>query len=116
MNKAVKKKGFTLIELIISIALFAILSVAFLSMFSTGIKGIFNAGNKSKANYTSQQALENELSGKPVTVDSVNVSSSDSNMELDFDGIKVDVNGKIRTLNYDNGRQRIELVTFTPNP
>lgn len=111
-----KKKGFTLIELIISIALLAIVAVTFSNMFLTGIKGIFNAGNKSKANYISQQALENKISGKTVSIDNVSITSSNENMEIDFDGTIINVNGSVETVNYDNGKQKTELVTFVPNP
>lgn len=116
MKKTMKKKGFTLIELIISIALLAIVAVAFSNMFLTGIKGIFNAGHKSKANYISQQALENKISGKPVSIDNVSSTSSNENMEIDFDGTIINVNGSVETVNYDNGKQKTELVTFVPKP
>lgn len=116
MKKTMKKKGFTLIELILSIALLAIVAIAFSNMFLTGLKGVFNAGHKSKANYISQQALENKISGKPVSIDNVSITSSNEDMEIDFDGIVINVNGSIEIVDYDNGKQKTELVTFVPNP
>jgi prepilin-type N-terminal cleavage/methylation domain-containing protein len=43
------KKGFTLLEVIISIAIFAVVSVALISAFSSGMIGIYVSGNKTRA-------------------------------------------------------------------
>lgn len=61
MKKFKKKKGLTLIELLVSIALIAIIAVSFLSMFVTGFKFIANAGNKTKVMYASQDEAEKKL-------------------------------------------------------
>jgi len=44
-----KKSGFSLVELLVAIALFGILMVAFLSIFMTGFRLTLRAGNRDKA-------------------------------------------------------------------
>jgi type IV pilus assembly protein PilA len=55
------KKGLTLVEVIISIALIGIIGVTFLTMFTMGFSQIAASGNKSKAIYVSQDQAENKL-------------------------------------------------------
>ncbi|MFL0268565.1 prepilin-type N-terminal cleavage/methylation domain-containing protein [Candidatus Clostridium radicumherbarum] len=56
------RKGLTLIEVIISIAILGIIAVSFLSMFSNGYINIFTMGNKSKAVVKAQSAIDSACS------------------------------------------------------
>jgi len=49
MNMLRQKKGLTLIEIIIALAILGIIMVAFLSGFGSGFASIFTMGNKTKA-------------------------------------------------------------------
>lgn len=44
-----KNKGFTIIEIIVSLAIIGILAVVFMSVFSTGLVNIVRAGVRTKA-------------------------------------------------------------------
>lgn len=56
------KSGFTLIEIILALALFAILVVAFAPAFVTAFRWITDAGKQSNAIYASQDNLESIVS------------------------------------------------------
>jgi prepilin-type N-terminal cleavage/methylation domain-containing protein len=58
MGKIRNQEGFTLIEIIISIAIFGILVIGFLSVFSNSNITIFNMGNKSKAVAIAQDLID----------------------------------------------------------
>lgn len=119
------EKGFTLIELIIAIAILAIVSVAFLPMFSTAMIGISGAGKKSAAHYTAQNQMESTISDSttpPTGVFVTDINPTDPNSPkitmnffdtsgqstgvFPFKGTKIDVN-------YIYGNQTKILTSFT---
>lgn len=63
-----KKNGMTLIEIIISLALLAIITVSFLSIFTSAFSWIFNYGRKSKAVMESNKIMNKiyETAGQQV--------------------------------------------------
>lgn len=56
-----QRDGFSLVELLIAVAILGIVSVALLPLFSTSMQGIVTAGKKSTALYTYQKTLEEEI-------------------------------------------------------
>jgi prepilin-type N-terminal cleavage/methylation domain-containing protein len=62
-----KKKGFTLVEVIASLAIIGIISIAFLSMFGFGIKNIIMSGKNSSSNFNAQAILESNISDASTT-------------------------------------------------
>lgn len=58
MNISNKTKGFTLLEIVVSIAIFGIMVATFLSMFSSNFSNICLMGNKSKAVEKAQGFIE----------------------------------------------------------
>lgn len=58
MNNLNNKKGFTLIELIMSLAVLMIILVAFISMFTNGFITVITMGNKSKAAMEGQEIID----------------------------------------------------------
>ncbi|AOT68180.1 prepilin-type N-terminal cleavage/methylation domain-containing protein [Geosporobacter ferrireducens] len=118
-------KGLTLVELIISIAIVGIIAVAFLGIFTSGITGIISGGNLTKAGYVAQQAMENQIEGLAISSTAVTASTNPPipslppvAVTLNFTGVAVPitVNGKVEQIEYDDGRYRINIGTFIPNP
>jgi prepilin-type N-terminal cleavage/methylation domain-containing protein len=64
MKNSYNKKGFTLVELIISIAILGIISTAFLSMFGFGYSNITEAGIRTKAINKTQNIIESAYAKK----------------------------------------------------
>jgi prepilin-type N-terminal cleavage/methylation domain-containing protein len=52
------KKGFTLVEVLISIVILAIISVALLLLFNQSFEGIINSGRKSKTIYEKERPVK----------------------------------------------------------
>jgi prepilin-type N-terminal cleavage/methylation domain-containing protein len=61
------KNGFTLIEVIVSIAIIGIITITFLSIFTTGYKTIMNSGHRSADDFSTQTKVENALNSAPAT-------------------------------------------------
>lgn len=53
--------GFTLVEVLVSIAILAIISVALLLLFNQSFVGIIESGNKAESIYEGQGDLENKI-------------------------------------------------------
>ncbi len=108
-RKNSKKKGMTLVELIIAIAILGIIMVSFLSMFTTGFIGIMNASKHTEAGYEAQKDMENSISSDPNTGAVL--------IEIDFpDGVTIDSTGKILEEEVDHDGRTINIKTFVPNP
>lgn len=72
-------KGMTLVEIIVSLAIIAIIFIVFLNVFGSSMVGIINAGNKSRAGFMAQDTLENAIATNPGTgTDTVSVELFDS--------------------------------------
>lgn len=74
-----KKKGYTLIEVIIALAMIGILAISFLSIFTSGFRTITRTGHRAVAAYGSQQ----QLSEKVVNADALD-SDEYSEQKLTF--------------------------------
>lgn len=101
------KKGMTLIELIVSIALIGIIVVGFLPAFTVGFAMIAKAGSTSKAQYNTQAQTEKDLSSGPsVTSDTLDIKFSDNST--------IQSSGQIKSQSSTvNGRQ-VNVTFFIP--
>ncbi|MBU3153368.1 prepilin-type N-terminal cleavage/methylation domain-containing protein [Clostridium estertheticum] len=113
-NYLKNEKGFTLIEIIISIAILGIISIAFLSVFTSGIVGISNSGKKSIAHYTAQDQIESNINDPKDSPS--NVVTSTKSISLTFPGnTTIVINGRQIDVTYIYGSISKKLTTFTTN-
>lgn len=56
-----KSNGYTLVEVIIALAMIGILSVSFLSIFTSGYRSVIRTGQRAVAAYGSQQLLSQKI-------------------------------------------------------
>lgn len=104
--------GFTLIEIIVALAIFGIICVVFLNMFSLGYKGVFLSGDKNKASYITQKAVENYLANPVALPDPVTKSINPSSMTITFpSGVLDSIEGNIVKFQYTDA----DLTVFMPN-
>ena len=97
--KKKNNKGFTLIEIIVSLMIIGLLAVIFLPVFTMTVKSIFNAGRKNDATFQSQNEAEEKIGENVVTVN--------TQLDIVFDNITLVIDGEDVT----NG----ELEYFLPD-
>ncbi|SCZ81731.1 type II secretion system protein [Acidaminobacter hydrogenoformans] len=98
--------GFTLVELIISIALIGLIASFFLALFTSGFANIIGMGNKTKAMNNNAMVIMDEIYKTPSLISSV------SNDEIDLgygDNVTINVasGGSIPT-----GLKKVEIEVF----
>lgn len=108
MTKPLKNsQGFTLIEMIVALAIIGIMAVSFLTVFSTTYAHIFSAGRRSDAIFNTEKKVEAAIaSGTTATTDTFSLS---------IGGRTVNVSGTLVTeqSTYENGKV-VTLKSFVP--
>lgn len=106
MIKINKRKGMTLIEVILAMAIFGIIASGFLSMFTSSLIWIFGAGNRGEAYSIAQKDVENRISSE-------DAYESDS-LVLTFDGNDYSIDGGIVESTQTVNQKNSTLETFVP--
>lgn len=104
-----KRRGLTLIEVIISLAIICIVAVAFSSIFLSGLKGIEISGNKSKAKFKTQAQIEEIINSK---VDAFDPDLTTLN--VDFGTKVISIDGKYITKESEINKNKVKITVFTP--
>jgi len=81
-------KGFTLIELIISIAILGLVAVTFLSIFNMGLTNIKKAGDRTSAVEVAEKHLSYspEIKDFKITVKLPDISNNNSRIDIEVTG------------------------------
>lgn len=111
-EKAKNDHGFTLVEIIISIALIGIIAVSFITMFTSGFSAIFTMGRKTKSmNYDAQTYMERIYEGE--SADTINAIDGVSVLvENDYNGTGL----KLVTITVDYSPDRsVTLKSLVPD-
>lgn len=107
-------RGFTLIELIIAIAIIAILLITGTAILSTTLVTIVNEGDDTQALYQAQDAMELLLSGEATAINDVNAYDKLNlpivPVEKEIDGVQ----GKYYEI-LEKGSTHVILRAFLPN-
>ncbi|GEM_PF-2166843 len=104
--KTNNSSGFTLIEVILSLAILTIIIVAFLSLFTAGLLGVFAAGDKGVAYNEAQADVESRIGTKEA------LASDD--LVLVFDGESHSIQGGLVESYQSEGDRSSTLETFIP--
>lgn len=100
------QKGFTLIEVIVAVAILMIIVFSFTLMFTTSFSGIFRAGHKSRALFETQDEMDNKIAG--------NLNSGVDSISVQFDQIAITVVGEIKEVTYEYEGRNGVLYYFLP--
>lgn len=101
-----ENKGLTLIELVVSMAIFGIIAVVFLSVFSSSIMWIFGAGDKGEAYSNAQQDIEESIASGD--------SYNSEDISLNFDGKEYSIRGGLVESTQKVNSKDSTLKTFVP--
>ena len=107
------KRGFSLIDIIASIALLGVLSAAFLPIFLTGLEQVVRSGNKRAAYFNAQTDADQLLAGNSV----VNALKQDVSADIDFNGIELPMSGTLYTIEVEipgSGGETTKMRIFLP--
>ncbi|WAG72320.1 prepilin-type N-terminal cleavage/methylation domain-containing protein [Clostridium estertheticum] len=112
-KKIDNKQGFTLIEVVVGIALLGIIIISFMPVFSNSFKGITNSGKKSNALYSSQEGIEKKLHGGT----DINSTDTPKRITIKFSGAEFDVNGKaiLTEIPFGNNGNKTIVKSFKPD-
>ncbi len=86
------EKGFTLIEVMISMLLVGILAMSFIPIFASQFTNVYRTGDKSEATYDALEKVENEIADSEVTtIKSTDTVRADT---ITFGGKVIDIKVK----------------------
>lgn len=132
-KRLISKKGFTLVELILSIAIISIILVSILALYTGGISNIFMMGRKTEATNTAQGFIEAVYSQGTVNLVAI-ATQYGSTSELSYANMNASLynaanpgnvvfhnldtsgaNAKLTVIVfYDNGSRFVKLSTLLP--
>lgn len=114
MNKKIKK-GFTLVELIVAMAIVAIILSSVVPMLLLGYKQIIASGNKNISAVSAQKKVEDTLAGNVNNYTNVTLTDKgNSTINMTFNGVSYEVTGNNIEIDY-SGKQPFKINTFKPN-
>ena len=112
-NKRIK--GFTLIEILISVAILGILLVILIPVFSYSLIRIIDSGHKTQAMYSAQTGVEKLQDGEPFSES----TSLEKDLDIVFSSVEIQVAGIVSTIEVpipkDPDGDSTELKTFIPD-
>ncbi|MGI6426672.1 MAG: prepilin-type N-terminal cleavage/methylation domain-containing protein [Natronincolaceae bacterium] len=103
------KKGFTLMEVILSIAIFGIIAIFVVTIFSSGLKNIYRSGKRTEEVFELESKINEEI---------LNEDNGDVLIKVDIPGVgEKEIEGKMITISSDplENQHDIEIITFIPN-
>lgn len=130
-----KSKGFTLIELILAMAILGIIAISFLYLFTSSTVSLHNAGNLSKATAEVQSLMDKTYTDGIVYIETLDASDNTISKVLTAGALKnayvtgekvrylvesVTISGKVvpkitMLLFYDSGKRSVVLSSLIPN-
>jgi prepilin-type N-terminal cleavage/methylation domain-containing protein len=109
MNMSNKRKGMTLMEVIIAMAIFGMIAVVFITMFSTSLIWTFRAGDRGKAYTQAIGKLENDMSLAGENPDYLDLNFTDGSESVD-----VSIKGRFIESTDTVKQVSSEIDTFLP--
>ena len=121
LKKHPLQEGFTLIEIIVAVAILGLITVAFLPLLSNSISGIFSSGQRAEMLYQAQSKLETFSGTDAVgTVYKTNSNGSIEKTVTTQHGIAITnldggtVIGKFQKVTETHNGQSVSLYMFMP--
>lgn len=123
MKKNTRKRyhsnGMTVIEVVVAIAILAMVSITLLAMYSMSLRFIMKAGVNSDKQYQTVGTLENKLVNNldpdtvPETIDTTPVTNV--TVSINFDGTPVSATGTIEKIDFQDDEYEMTVSVFVPD-
>lgn len=115
IKEELDQRGFTLVELIVSLAILLIISVAFLTLFAGSYSNISISGRKNVLLFSAQKAVEGAISQE--NMEDNKYLSISFNKEVDGGPINLEVRGALFTKEIvleDFKDRKADIAVFIP--
>jgi prepilin-type N-terminal cleavage/methylation domain-containing protein len=107
------KNGMTLVEVVASVAILALLAVFVVSIFATSITIVGRNAQVKKSNTKAAAGIENTVAGFTVSEETVSVIETSSNFEIVFGGNTINKEGTYYKSSDEKGEGN--YYYFVPN-
>lgn len=102
INTYNQSEGYSLMEILVSLAVISIVSIAMLALFTNSVTGVFSAGQRSDSIHIEQEGIEKQLAE-----DNTGNTSLEMNFVGSSDSLLISIDGNV----VNEG----SLTTFVPN-
>jgi len=109
-KRLINSNGFTLIELIVSIAIIAIIAVSMLSLFSTGLLNISRAGSRT----VNTEIASDHFLSEPVAISEEMALTIELGSPSDTVVVKGKMAKGVGTVPGSYGNVQVEIQSFVP--
>ena len=106
MNTLSQEKGFSLIEVLVALAILMISIFAFTTLFTTSFQGIFRAGHKSEAMFEAQEKIDQAIAA--------GTNSGADNISIVFNDLTINLSGEEFEIDYPYDDYSGKLIYFLP--
>ena len=103
-NSFRNQNGFTIIEVLVAMAILVLFITAFSALFVQSYVGIINAGNKNNASYDAQAEAEQRIAEEN--------SDSSSTYTITFGSININIKGGNISVDRTRNGQKSSMLTF----
>lgn len=107
MDNFKQQEGFTLVEILVAIAIMMIVVFSFTLLFTSSFTWIFDAGDKSEALFKAQEKMDNKIAGGIITTDG-------EPMVVEFLYESVTVHGETKEVDHPYEERNITLNYYLP--
>lgn len=109
------KKGFTLIEVILSIAIIGIIAIFVVTIFGSGFRNIINSGKRTQEVFELESLINEGISGDYDAIEGDNVKIVETEVNIPIPGIEAKpIKGKMVTIP-SKDQSNMEITTFIPD-
>lgn len=106
MDSRGRENGFSLIEVLVALAVLAVVIVTFTALFTSSFAGISIAGDKSVELYNAQTEMDDAIARGAL--------SDNDTVQIDFSLTLLNISGEIVSVDYEYEERSGTLVYFLP--
>lgn len=102
-----RTQGFSLVEIIVALALIGLIATAFFPLITYSYKNIYSVGNDDKSLYQLQQKMENSSAWTEINTDGINIEFTN--------GTIIKVPGSTYSIQQNASGRQLTIIYFQPD-